>query len=896
MGDFDGKAFFDTASQGGNTTEVGAAAFGVPSCLLDLAGEALSLLPTPLLNAINEIFDGPLKWAEDQIKKFVDFVRKLFGILVEYDEDGNVVSIFKWFAWGLSPFALLDIINRFVDGITRFVGELYGAYQSIMAEIEAIKDCIDSLRKSAEAGFKGIENNIRDLTTDEEYSNYVKATLDQKLAILDIAVAQKNRIINQKLKISKILADRRNNPNLEVCLGGKNNPEIQALLGNLGFKFCEDKVEAKEIFRLAYGPPMSKDGKFILSIDGLYYDSQTSGIEPALLELNRRKSNLNKKLNWKLSQDPSLGGRGKELTINDIKYYVNTILDDKIVDDSEMMKSFYSKDELLQNLIGQKNRRVFDVSSQLNEAIDADESDAIIENLKQVMISEASHNQNKINKRKKQIELAIKMPVLYKNESLFDGSDIPVNDFSYLEGINFQVDIDRQRKLVLNQQDVDSVVLPLEVKYTKQIESSDEIVFNHLLLSNIGLADIISDGSGVDAPKLSVYNVVADDSLVALYNLLAFEFSDTSSTKYSLNNSSDLSDSLNAQIVAGDTEKVFNNGVGIAYLEGITKNSSTTPTQPSSVGSYIRLPDTQEIQNLFYSKQGATFESWVHIPDFSAGEFDSNGVSSLYRLILANENTGLAENSQKQDNILLLSRDSTSDTTKGMIMGFTRDRRFTQNASPSNDTLDNPFSDACLVIAPTQSYDSSSVGFINKPSTECTLYQTPEASNSWFGITIPLSSTILSSVANQFCQITTTFEPSKNSIKVFCNGQLLAASSYYDCFGVNLPQQKLTLPTIKKPNSFEYNSLKMFGSTVEDLKYGPKLNRYFTPWIIGGGYTDGMSTGNFMGGEYGGISSGLNGFIGGIKLYSRPLSRDEVLNNYNSCKLFFENVKIVNSN
>jgi hypothetical protein len=49
-----------------------------------------------------------------------------------------------------------------------------------------------------------------------------------------------------------------------------------------------------------------------------------------------------------------------------------------------------------------------------------------------------------------------------------------------------------------------------------------------------------------------------------------------------------------------------------------------------------------------------------------------------------------------------------------------------------------------------------------------------------------------------------------------------------------------------------------------------------------------------MGGEYGGIISGLRGFVGGVKFYLRPLSNEEVLNNYNASKNFFKNIDVPN--
>ena len=78
-----------------------------------------------------------------------------------------------------------------------------------------------------------------------------------------------------------------------------------------------------------------------------------------------------------------------------------------------------------------------------------------------------------------------------------------------------------------------------------------------------------------------------------------------------------------------------------------------------------------------------------------------------------------------------------------------------------------------------------------------------------------------------------------------------------------------------------------------------------TPFIIGGGYSDGMDAKgtdwyqegtnigmNFMGGEWGGKKSGLHGYVGSVKLYNRPLSSDEVQANYKAQRGFFENIRI----
>jgi len=81
------------------------------------------------------------------------------------------------------------------------------------------------------------------------------------------------------------------------------------------------------------------------------------------------------------------------------------------------------------------------------------------------------------------------------------------------------------------------------------------------------------------------------------------------------------------------------------------------------------------------------------------------------------------------------------------------------------------------------------------------------------------------------------------------------------------------------------------GPTV--IKQGPLLNTYYTPWIVGGGYTDGMyQHGNFLGGDRGGITSGLRGHLGSLKFYARALDNSEVSKNYKAQQGFFKNIKI----
>ena len=324
--------------------------------------------------------------------------------------------------------------------------------------------------------------------------------------------------------------------------------------------------------------------------------------------------------------------------------------------------------------------------------------------------------------------------------------------------------------------------------------------------------------------------------------------------------------------------------MGIDYLQGVTKHSKTQPSVPSSIGSYIKLPPITQLQDLIYNQNGGTFECWVHVPQLD-GEYygfnDDYDVSGLYRLILANENTGIQDGVNPQSNILRMLRDNGINFVKGMIFGFSRDRRLTLGSDPLNTNDGNRIEDACLVLAPTQSYDSSSIGFIRRSNqANC------DAGNGWcsmkFSIWDTVNNVCLSACGREFCQIGVTFNPQENRISMYCDGQILTTSSYTDVFGQDSREALPDIPSIKKDNSFQY------------ALSGPQLDPYFTPWIIGGGYTDGMQTGNFMGGLYGGVISGLKGYVGGIKFYSKPLSNQEILNNYNASESFFKNIDVPN--
>jgi hypothetical protein len=676
--------------------------------------------------------------------------------------------------------------------------------------------------------------------------------------------------------INSIIAERVNDPDLE--------PRFSELPA---------EEDGGTVFRLTAGPPESKSGQFLLSVDGLYYDSQTSGTAPALLELNTREGERDPTLDWKLEFDPSLGGRGAPETLDDLDDYFDTIFDPNVIDDSPFMQEYYDKDNTVVNILGQRNRKVYDVSAEIQEHTDAGSSQAIIDNLKQVMISESSRFMSQLNRRKKQIELAVKMPSIYGKGVLYAPGEVPINDFSYLAGINYSMDLERQRSIVIRQDEVKGIVLPVETKFSEVIKRDDGITLSHLLVNNIPDGVIIDSAAASASTSASIAAVptLVEDSLFGLYNYLTLESSQPSSIDYKLRNSTSSGTSYNAQIV-GDTREILDKGLGIAHLKGVGIPDESGGI--STAGTYAKLPPLPPFQDFLYNRNGATFETWLYTPDLSStNTFNKNSdVSGLYRLILANENTGLDPAVTGQSDILNMSQDNGAAVTRGMILGFTRDRRFTLEEVPSNLEADNPVEDVALVLAPTQSFDSNSVGFLSNKLTE----NSCNSASSWKGLVIPASSTYndisLSACASSFCQLSITLNPVKDEIKVYLDGTNLVTSSYVDVFGVNSRKETPRIPSIPPENAFEYTTANLPTSALEAYKYGPKLDDYFTPWILGGGYTDGITEGNFMGGTYGGKVSGLKGYLGCTRFYSKPLNSAEILNNYNATKNFFKNIKL----
>lgn len=894
MASFDLDAFAKaTGDSGANVVNAAGMAFGVPSCMLSLGAAALSLLPTPILAQINMMAMMGKAKANEVISDILRALMLNTGI-IEFDTETGTFQFKSVISWmnldldGLQALADLGGLIGALQYAASFGAQLYENIQNIGNEINAIIDCLNTF-KSIKQYEKGNSAATRSGPSDD--ARFAAARAELKYATE--FVQQCDALM---ATIGNILLERELNPDLEPRIS--DCKEFDQFLS--GTTFCRVPVEDPEIlsdrdgvFRLTYGPPISVDGQYILSKDGLYYDSQNGGINTAFAAIS---GIIPLGDTWKYNYDPNLGGKGQAVSLKDLDKFSDNLFDSKIIDDSLGMQTYYDQDHFLSVLKQQRDKHMYDLSASLQTYINNNEGISVVANQRQLMISEMTNHNSKINRRKKQIEVAVKAPQIYggKSSPIFAPGDIPINDFSYLANCNLSVDLQKQKALVFKQGDVDGIVLPISPKYVSTSLKSPSFSIEHLKVPLVGKGAIIYTPSAANTGTvLSLTDQVVYNGLFAIYNFLEAEVELPSSIDFNTTNCAVTNMYNNAQLVGPSKRSIFFSGLGIPYLEGVVRNKSSDPRGASGLGSFVRLPDTPEFRDLMYSNQGFTMECWVHVPNINNAGIGwlSSTTSSLTKVLLGNENTGIASGydyvnylGQKPD-LDYLPNQRGDQLVRGFLCGFTRDRRITQvSASYSNiNSQNDPASSLSFFIAPTQSRDASSASFINKDDCQNT--------TTFYKMKVDLSSApSLANVSSQFILLDIVCDPPSDSIKLYADGALLATSSISDVFGVN-PNTSPNLPTFKKNNSFQYSSTTVDGPT--SLRQGPRLNAFYTPWIVGGGYTDGMyQYGNFLGGDRGGVVSGLRGHIGSLKFYSRPLDNREVSINYEAQKGFFKNIKV----
>jgi hypothetical protein len=932
MASFDMSTFL--ALKGGTargTLDALGMTYGVPSCLLNLTQDVLSILPTSILNQVSfSAQDGKNK--ADEIVKGV--FRKLLSKtgIIEFDtESGSFkfLSDTSFFGIELDEVAgnqsLGALVNLFEFSVG-FGSEVYVNYKNASNQINAALGCLQKFKDQQEFKRTVSANKKAELFNKDKsgFNNLLEkefGAAKEQVADAQKFISSADRLLGD---ISSIIQERKLDPNKEPCFIENEILDITDFCQIAPSEFPPDPAS---VFRLEFGPPKSTNGKFLLTVDGIYFDSQSGGLDPALEEIITYTPP--DELAYLFDHEPAAGGKGVQVTKDDLTGVINKMFDEDFIDETLDLQNYYDQDHLLQALNGQKNKEVFDLSSQISQLItDEGEDSAIVTNIRESMYSIISKHNSKINRRKKQIELAVRIPNIFDPEGIkisYPPGEIPINDFSYLGVLNVDVNIFKQENLVFKASDVVGIIKPIVPKFVVSRTPPEEINIDNLYVANVGKGGIIhstsTTTSSTEPNILSLNDQITTNGLVAVYNFLECEVSDPSSTNFSVLNCAgnhvedkETQVKFNAKLLAEDPTVVFVSGLGIPYLNGLVTVSGQTDADvkyiPSSLGQAIVLPDEKEFRNLAYSRAGFTFESWAHLPSLDAAHawtseaFGITNVTKFSRILLGCENVGLSKDIiNDRDNI---NPSFNTSSVRGLLIGFSSDKRIVSDEAATQGSSGNK-AGLQFFIAPTQAIDASNCSFIN--NTECQRdigYYKMIADPS----TIPTGgSSSLGDVSAGFVLISTSFDVPNDEIRIYADGVLVETSSISSVFGTE-PRRPINVPSFTVSSSFEYGGDYGVGSSIGDIydkfSAGPELNKglnySFTPWVLGGGYTDGICTVNneitnnlfqhgFMG-AYGGDRSGLDGYVGSVKFYNRALSTVEVLKNFNAQKGFFKNIQI----
>jgi hypothetical protein len=806
--------------------------------------------------------------------------------------------------------------------------------------------------------------------------------------------------------------------------------------------------EQEPVFDLEFGPPISAANKFILSKDGLYYNSRTQDV-PVI------EPKEGSETTWDLDYASNVGGRGLTFSEDDTYGNFGTVfhIDTNIGKGNPVAESYHKYDDVLQQFNDDKVSQITEVSGYVTELIanDYSDSDALVQSYTAQLAGVASTYDYKIKKRKKQLDLAavygrdtfflttrdhplgeglffqyhtpvgkaFEYNLRYKDlnnklknitflsiqtddgpttvawnkktNKITDVADkdtvmaavgewvqiprIPINDFSYLR--ESDISLDTQTKLTLFSEDLDTVVAPHQARYVVA-PNTPETYSENLSVDPIGLGDWVKrKGSRSLSSSEPLYKSLTDDivedELVACYNFLDPEaITEPSGSLYALNNAAEGSTRLDAKLVGTNANRLFPSGVGTAYFGGTIYDMhlSESAVWADIKGSYARLPNitkdyqiynqpnkgTRVLDNLFYSMEGVTLDFWAYVPRVHQDMTDEH----RYRLVFANENSGptpsqfvLANPNDPQG------KGTDGSKTVGMMMGW-RDK-----GSPQHE---NSYVTSGLefFIAPTVGQNQK---YTRNPNTSwghsvClaekwgdTNAPTPSQVSA-IGMFIP-SATLnangsgIADVSSSYLHFNVAFDYGLNEVRVCLDGVPLSTSSLEDVLGVD--PRTCVMPTAAQigkhpplpsdPTRGTAPSKESFlGVNIYDEPLTPERVSFpvFTPWIIGGGYTDnipsiegtdyrpmgflGSNTNNtyqltqpgadvvtttigsvtYIKGQHNpplsnskGFSgpttrviprSGLDGYVGSFKIYGKPLTTTEAKINFDAQEGFFKNI------
>jgi len=813
-----------------------------------------------------------------------------------------------------------------------------------------------------------------------------KETLEQAAGF--VAAADNSLQAIREIKQARA-ADPENNPEPVFWnnMPDPNDPSKtlgDALSGLTSFKLidCETDAEGNPIVPIDEGdfnpfldvinvsgmqPPVSVQGQFLFSRTGVYYDSYGGGLDYSGCITNivsaiyydasgqpRAGTGVPPEaLKYLHEYNPNIGGKGEIVNWHTFNKWANTAFDLAYINEDPQIQQYYDTDHFLQVLIDNRNREVYDLSSYIGELKSSGytEDSAVLSNQRQVLFSKIADHDHKIKRRKKQIELQV---LLAPADSPAVLGEIPINTFQNLDSGLISVEQAKQENLLFNPGEVSGVVLPLCPTFIKSEIPQDEFTVKDLIVPEVGVGQIITsdpDASGTSGTVLSLTDMITTDQLAAVYNFLDADLVLPDSEKFlSINCATSSTFEAPAQIVASSVDSMFPSGIGVPYFRGVCNFFSGVDGDGNSKADkkvdktqylysayrpygYARLQEGfDNLDSILYRQSGATFDFWTHVPDLGnandPGWNADMSLSSLHRVVLGCENRGGTNTGD------VAGAAPNSAAVKGLLMGFTRDRRLTKNLPPTNNPADNDLTEGLVFhMSPTQSVNTSSVTFLTASGDPALCVQDEVPPSGYFGISVDTSTATtgghkFNDCSTAFVHTAVTVDYGADQVTIYLNGEQLATATVGETFGTTeaVPPN---IPSTVDASSFSYD--KAFEDYLppnaplfppDSLGFRdfwwwdgptPKViggQTALTPWIIGGGYTDGMHVidfpdtatylanyagtnqgMNFMGGEYGGKKSGLHGFIGSLKLYNKALSAGEVLKNYNAQKGFFTNIR-----
>jgi len=406
-----------------------------------------------------------------------------------------------------------------------------------------------------------------------------------------------------------------------------NKAYKQALAAQLKADATDEEEVAR--FDLVYGPPISTDGKFVLSQDGLYYDSRNGGIPLTEDMVYSSKS-------WSLGGHPWEGGRGQAITEDKLRFVSNTIFSDDFEADDPQgnVDRLLEIDEILQAYIRDRNIHHTQIEAYITELVSTgfERTSPTVLNYRRSQSAHSDAYESKIKKRKKQLQLfglfggiqitnsdsplgqdiiiktltnSERRHLLASNGYKADGSNLPfrpgvdgikrlgdivvdydtevnrirvrkrlerapLNDFSYLKGSAIIPDVSVQRKIVIAE-DVANIVVPSEPIFVKGNPLLGTVYLKDFNVDDISTGDFVKTQgtvSGVNPMYKSLGDSIVTEGLVVCYNFLKPDITTPNRNKYDLDNYAEGSKALNGKFVASSTEHAFPSGLSIPFLRG----------------------------------------------------------------------------------------------------------------------------------------------------------------------------------------------------------------------------------------------------------------------------------------------------------------------------------------